>query len=282
MAKIKKSARKFYEEAREVQGASSQVIREFQSLIKPELSSIERDPNLSPTGKKAKMDELKKEYGIRILQQANTMKQKYLTKLEKARVSADATIHAGLKKPDDEMVNRFNKSFNQLKVELMLTPRAETAKQKLTEFMAGIQEPYFANQIRESFADVAGNILSAAGPEKAKYQMELAQLFEKLESDHSTPEVAEAREVLRYVEQAQASPTLFGGFIAADAVTGLVGKEYADHLNSPEAWFAQQENAEHKPADFVDTDSDFEETEEQAPKVVEMSLEEAFRQHSRR
>jgi hypothetical protein len=276
MTKKMKSPRQFYEEARGVTDLSTLVIREFQTEFQKEAKKIELDKHLTPEGKKAKLDALKKEHGINILKNAHTMKQKYHSKLEKARKEADAKIHASLTKPDDESVDRFNKSFNQFKIELMLTPGAETAKKKLMEFMSGIKDPYFANQVREGYAEVAGQILSAAGSSRAKYQTELALLYQKLESDHSTPEIQEAREILHYAERGLEHGSVFSGGLHEDAVSRLVGKEFAVHLNTPEAYFAQEENAAHKPEEFVDNDSDYEE-EEKAPETREVTFEESFR-----
>ncbi|WHY73447.1 hypothetical protein [Fictibacillus enclensis] len=255
---MKKNARAYYEEAREIQGLTTQLIREYQTVIRPELSKINQDQNLTEVGKKAKADALKKEYGIKILQNAQTMKEKHSANLIKARKAAEKTIHTTHKKPDAETVSRFEKAFKALKTELMLTPRADTAQRKLNEFMAKVKDPWIAEQIRSDFADVAGPILNAAGSSRAKYQLELAAAFEKLDADHATPEIVEAREVLHYVEHAEQSNGLFSGFIEADAVKEMVGHEYASYLNKPEEFFAQEEYKEAKPAEHVDPELDLE------------------------
>jgi hypothetical protein len=274
MTKKLKSAKTFYEEARGVTELTATVIREFQKEIQEKSKKIQSDKHLSTSGKLAKLDEMKREHGIEILKAAHVMKQKYHSKLEKARKAADAKIHASLTKPDEETVSRFTKSFNQFKVELMLTPRADAAKKKVIEFMSGIKDPWIANQVREEFAEVAGHVLSAAGPERAKYQTELAQLFDKLESDHLTPEIQEAREILNYAERGLEYGSVFSGPLYTEAVKGMVGKEFADHLNTPELFFEKEENATHKP-DFVDSDSDYEE-EDGTPVKPEITSEEAF------
>lgn len=250
MSKLQ-NAKEYLQKAHDIRGESATFLVGFKKQVQEELEKVRENRDLSQEGQYRQSEAVKAKYGVELLQKSHTRKQEFLSNVQKAHKIADETVYASLKKPDATKLGRFESELRAFKTEILLTPSADSAARKLTEFVGRLDDAYLADLVREQFADIAGPIISAAGGESAKYKLQLSHTFQKLRSDFESPEVKEAREVLELATGMIENPSLYPGYISHDAVQGLVGKEYAQYLENTDAFFTKEENATYKP-NYVD------------------------------
>lgn len=252
MAKTIQQIREHIDKARLAESLTTSEALERKRKVQAEMGEIMRNRDLSEIGRANAVSTLKQKHGIEFLQDAYKLKQIYMAELKKAREGADAIVYAKAKKPDAVKIERFEEELKALKTELMLTTRAETAKQKVEAFIQKhaktADDRYFALRVRDGFQQIAAPILESAGTESAKYRAILGEMFERLDQASLSDDAREARQILDLADAMMERGTLFSGLVV-ESMTETLGREYASFLNNPEKFFADK--PELKPEDYV-------------------------------
>ncbi|HET7579769.1 MAG TPA: hypothetical protein VFK33_10845 [Bacillales bacterium] len=242
-------AKEYLQKAREISGNTAKEYREWAEKVQAEISKANVDTDLSSQGREKKVAELKQKYGVELMQSAHRAKDQYQTWLKRAQREADKVANAKPKKPDAAKVERFSDGFKRLKTELMLATRPESAEQKLRDFVASIDEPYFANEVADQFAELVPHVTNIAGNDANRYRLKLAGMYEDLQRNHVSDDVKEAREVLEASNHALGNPKIFAPLVEEN-VSEMLGGEYGRQVNEPETFF--ESNADLKPEPYRD------------------------------
>ncbi|MBW5466275.1 hypothetical protein GPJ61_00105 [Brevibacillus formosus] len=252
MAKTIEQIRTHIDKARVAESLTTSEALERKRKVQAEINEIMRNRDLSDIGRASAIDKLKQQQGVEFLQDAYQLKQIYTAELRKAKDGADAIIYAKPRKPDPVKLERFEDELKALKTTLMLTNRADSAKQKVQDFIAKhVKSPddrYLALKVREEFAQIAAPILETAGPDQAKVRAQLGDMFEGLERSTLSEEVQEAKQIFELADAMIARNSLFSGLVI-ESMTETLGREYAGFLNTPEVFFEDKEDL--KPEDYV-------------------------------
>ncbi|MGP4080975.1 hypothetical protein ACTWQL_13770 [Pseudalkalibacillus sp. R45] len=247
LEKIKSSL----EKAHQIKNTSAKFLRELQNPVRSEIAKASTDRDLSEEGRKKKADEIREQAGIEIMERLHLRKQQYTAELVKAQKAADRIVHAPKPKPDAETLRRFEKSFGSFKTELMLTPRADVAQDKLNDFIATIKDPYIADKVAAEFSDLASNILGGTtGDGTAKAKLGLAKSFEELRNKSESDEIKEARALLESADSSLADPKFYRAELYREAAREIMPVEYVDYLDDTDAFYREYDGL--KPADYVD------------------------------
>ncbi|GGG08695.1 hypothetical protein [Paenibacillus aceti] len=253
--------------AHELRNDNTRFYREFNDAIRKEITAVKEDRNLSPEGQTNKVSEIKEKRGKELMQQVYKRRQEFRAHLSEARKHAEEVIYTKIPKPDATKIDRFDEALRVLKTEIMLTHNAKSAAAKLTAFIEGIEEPYFAHKVSEQFGELAGSILAVEEPgELAKTRYALSQQFSGLTSKYESPEAGAARDSL---ETATAlDQTAFFNEIVRGAVNDTLGTYYGSYINRTDDYFAAHEDE--RPKEEIKKDANpkqqndpFEWTEEQ-------------------
>ncbi|QQE73156.1 hypothetical protein KDJ56_14630 [Brevibacillus composti] len=252
MAKTIQQIRSHIDKARIAESLTASEALERKRKVQAEMGEIMRNRELSEIGRTKAVAALKQKHGIEFLQDAYKLKQVYMEELRKAKEGADAIVYAKAKKPDAVKLERFEDELKALKTELMLTSRAETAKQKVEAFIQkhvkSADDRYFAFRVRDEFQQIASPILESAGTESAKYRAILGDMFERLDQISLSDDAREARQILDLADSMIERGSLFSGLVV-ESMTETLGREYASYLNKPEEFFADKPDL--KPDDYV-------------------------------
>lgn len=252
MAKTIQKVREHIDKARIAESITTSEALERKRKVQAEMSEIMRNRDLSEIGRANAVSTLKQKHGIEFLQDAYQLKQIYMAELRKAKEGADSIVYAKPKKPNAVMLERFEDELKALKTELMLTTRADTAKQKVEAFIhkhvKTADDRFFAFRVRDEFQTIATPILETAGIESAKYRSILGEMFERLDQISLTDDAREARQILDLADSMMERGTLYSGLVI-ESMTDTLGGEYASYLNKPEVFF--EDKPELKPEDYV-------------------------------
>lgn len=252
MGKTIEQIKKHIDNARVAESLTTSEALERKRKVQAEMSEIMRNRDLSDVGRANAVNRLKQKHGIEFLQDAYKLKQIYMAELKKAKEGAEAIVYAKAKKPDAVKIERFEDELKALKTELMLTTRADTAKQKVNAFIQkhvkAADDRYFAFRVRDDFQQIAAPILESAGTESAKYRAILGEMFERLDQISLSDDAREARQILDLAGGMMERGSLFSGLVI-ESMTDTLGREYASYLNKPEEFFADK--PELKPEDYV-------------------------------
>ena len=242
-------AKEYFEKAKAIKTNSTKAYREWSEKARREIEKAKFDLDLSPQGREKKVAELRKKYGLELMQSAYRLKDEYQTWVERAKKAAKDELYDKLKKPAAEKIDRFNRDFKRFKTDLMLTPRVSAAEQKLNAFIASIDDPYLANEVPDQFDEIAGTILNVAGNESPQYRLKLSQTYQQLQDNFMSDDAKEAKKVIESL--ADDEPVIFNPVVGENA-SDLLGGEYAKYINEPEAFFEKEENAKYKPEPYQD------------------------------
>lgn len=252
MAKTIQKVREHIDKARIAESITTSEALERKRKVQAEMSEIMRNRDLSEIGRSNAVSTLKQKHGIEFLQDAYQLKQIYMAELRKAKEGADAIVYAKPKKPNAVMLERFEDELKALKTELMLTTRADMAKQKVEAFIhkhvKTADDRFFAFRVRDEFQTIAAPILETAGTESAKYRAILGEMFERLDQISLSDEAKEARQILDLADAMMERGTLFSGLVI-ESMTDTLGGEYAKYLNKPEEFF--EDKPELKPENYT-------------------------------
>ncbi|AST93260.1 hypothetical protein BC6307_19355 [Sutcliffiella cohnii] len=226
--------RRIRESIPETLASSGRVLREL-------ISAVEKDEDLSVTGRAKKVEELKKEAGKEFLKIAKELKEDYQKGVIKAKTAAEGLLN---QKPgyndSSTKLNTFERKFNDLKMKLLLETRANYAMDSLNKFISEQTEPYFAQQIIDSYPELVSTVLSVAGSDVAKYKVELTKALENTKKVAITPEQREAEQVFESMD-AEFNRDLFRRGIEIETVQDLYGAEIAKYVNKPERFVEKKE-----------------------------------------
>lgn len=168
----------------------------------------------------------------------------YRDALSAAKKQAEDLIHAAAPAPDSEIVDRFERRLADLRTELLLTASPETATQRLRSFIAGIDNPYFANRIRQEYVQLAAPIIESAGSQAGRFKQELSGAFMALKEAALTPE---ARQAVELHESAEALlQSCIYPQIVKDTISQTLGWKAASFVDTPDYYFTTPEFAENE------------------------------------
>jgi len=247
------SIRELVSKAQELQASSTGEYRKLQDYHKQELSKIRSNKDYSPSGKQKLMESAKQKTAIRFLHGAREARKQYDGYLTEAKKLAKDLIYAKTPKLDDEVVNRFQRDYKELKTAIMLSD-ARKGKALLQEFLQNINEPGLAEIVKEDFAEVIQPILNnVSGPDAAKYRSELLDEFESLKVRSMDADALAAMQVADYAEAALNGK--FFNLAVEQAIGENLGYTAKEYMHTPEKYF--ELNPEHdKPEAYERTIDD--------------------------
>ncbi|WP_336883844.1 hypothetical protein [Priestia koreensis] len=217
---------------------------EARRILREEVQKIESNRDLSSEGQSKQKELLRKDFGKKVLEQAGKLKQEYKEATVKAGVRAEMLLNEGPKKPDQQSLTSFERSFSSLKTELLLETNADTALRKINEFVGGQNDPYLASQILNDFSHVIQSVLDAAGDAKGKYKISLQDTLEKIRSNATSVEQKEAAEVYELMKTEFSKDLFLVNGIEFKAIQSDLGPDIANHLNNPSEYLARLEATE--------------------------------------
>jgi hypothetical protein len=242
-------AKNYMQKAYDVVHSSPSHILEVKRLRDDLVKEIDADKNISPDGKFAAKIELKKLLAIPVLRTAHTRKQEYVSHLSRAVKLTDPIVYSKPPKPDAVTLERFEDEFKKLKTEIQISPRADFAYKKLMDFVNKIDNAYFAHVVREQFGEIASLILSVPNAD-GQIRQNLSRVFGELQTKFETDELREARSLYEAANEMLQDPKIYRGPVVNDAVTDIIGMEYAKYIDNTDEFFAIEGNEEHKPEDY--------------------------------
>ncbi|MBO1579974.1 hypothetical protein [Bacillus sp. XF8] len=228
--------REHIEKARTIQeGVTSQYL-ELQKALQEELEEVKRDLTLSEIGRAQKSEQLQKEHGKKLMEFAKQAKNDFQTAVTKARVSAERFLLENADKesntkPSDTKVKLFEQGLSDLKIRTMLSPNSTRALELINQFVGSIDEAYFANHLRNQFAEL---IQCAGESGGATVKAELLKIYLKLETDFITDEQNEARQIIDKAN-VMFGASLFNS-IVVDSVREFYRHNFADYINRPDMY----------------------------------------------
>jgi len=228
------------QKAHEIKESATSKYRELLQKMNGEISEINNDFRLSPEGKQYLISDLKKEYKEELMKLAKQIKAEYQLELSKAKISAEKVLESPIKKPDENVIGKYREQVEELKTRVMLSLKPETAKDMVSEFVKGIDDPYLANEFKKEFATVITPIISNVhGAEGAKIKHALTETYDKLNKDFMTDEQREAKQIIESTGS-MASAKVFN-YTVLQSVSDSFGRDAAAIVNEPEKYF-QDEN----------------------------------------
>ncbi len=247
MSKIEQ-ARQHMEKVHGIRSGTASFLLHTKSAVVPQVTAASTDPNLSSEGRYQKAQEIRDRYGFDFLQRAHKRKQAFIYHARKASEFADAVIYEQLPKPDEEKLRRFEGDLRDIKTEIRLAANPQRAIQKLNEFVAKLDDPYIADQVRNEFSDFI-TMIGTGDAEKR----ELSAIYQGLTQRFETDEIREARSILEAAKAAE-NTDLFFGYIA-DAVVEILGDtgKFANQTDQFFAEFPGLSNGDYVEGEDVDT-----------------------------
>lgn len=248
MSKIEK-ARQQIAKVHEIRSGSASFLLQTKTAITKQLSVIQSDRSLSAEGRRDKEQEIRDQFGIDFLQRAHRRKQAYQLAARKAYELADAVLYEQLPKPDDRKLLRFEIELRDMKVKVQLAANPERAAQVISEFVTGIDDPYFANMVREQFGDIIETVGGGDETIKAKMRRIYSDLTDRFETD----EMKEARGIMESAKAAEHT-ALYTGIIenAALEVLGDLG-QYVNRTDEFFEKFSALKTGDYAEGEDVDT-----------------------------
>jgi hypothetical protein len=234
-----KEIKDFIDKANEVQMGIAAKYRGIQDSIVMGKARIDK-AELSDEAWKMMRDTFDKRMARELMHFSRDQKQQYHDNAQQAKKLSEQLIHAAVPKPDQEKLSRFERRLADIKTEILLsTPKK--GHELLRDFIAGLDEPFFAEQVRTQYGELVTPILSAAGPDAARFKLELSHAFSQVKDITLTPE---AREAIRLLESSDAilQSGVFGYAVQAAAAEHL-GPRVSDYINQPETWFSANPDA---------------------------------------
>ncbi|MEM5008506.1 hypothetical protein ABEP42_27155 [Priestia megaterium] len=223
----------------EVRSSIVPTLTGMRALFNDETLAIKQNADLSPQGKQKKMTEVKEQLGKDFMTLAKQLKDDYRKASTSAKVAAEMLLNEKPKKPStNTTIQTFERQFNDLKMKLMLETRANYSIDHLNKFIAEQKDPYFAQSIIDEFPSIVQTVLGTAGPDSAKYKVELSKALDNAKQVAITPEQREAEAIYSAMD-AEYDRDLFGRGIEMDTVTDLFGTKIAGHVNKPDSYIVE-------------------------------------------
>ncbi|MFD6439374.1 hypothetical protein ACFWDG_06080 [Peribacillus sp. NPDC060186] len=225
------------EQAYDLKQASTGVYRRWQDEYRAEVSKISRNRNLTDSGKFKLKELLAERKTVELMKISKKQQDEYRSLLGEARKEARKVADSKLAEVDKAIAERFDKSFGELKTEVMLaTP--EKAIKILNDFVEGTEEPALVDKVRAEFSSI---IAPVVGQAKQEDKNKLIDLFEHTQRKAKGPEVIEAEQLMERAEGM--SGEKFFGLAVMERVIE-VHAEAKKYLNDPDAFFEEYPGTE--------------------------------------
>jgi len=225
----------------EIKGSTAGLVSTARNLFREEASKINQDRDLSPTGRMKKREALQKQYGEAFIKNARQLREDYDKAVVKASVAAEFLLNEGPAKPSPTAVASFEREFSALKTDLMLETRPAEAMRKLKAFAEAQNDAYLAKQVLNDFHSVVQSILDIAGPEKAKYKLDLQNTLTSVRDKSMTDEQKKAQEIHAGMANEFGRDIFLPNGIEFNAIQEAFGAEFARAANKPQYYVLEEE-----------------------------------------
>ncbi|MGF6951006.1 hypothetical protein QF028_003511 [Neobacillus sp. B4I6] len=192
MSKVQK-AKELVFKAQELRGNRAVFLRDIAGPLRKQISQINLDNNLSPSGRIAKVKELKEAETKKFMQQIALRKQAYTQYLTNAKKLAKETIEKSFVSADDATRAKFNREFAELKFKMALKDEKGSFNE-IQSFVNKTPDPAYASLLLENFHELAGKFNTG------EFKIGLSKTYDRLKADHTPEEVAEAFDVIETVD----------------------------------------------------------------------------------
>ncbi len=196
------------------------------------LAKIRNDQHLTAHGKKAKVEEFKREAAREVFEVVAKEKATY------AKVAAEAIALAkkmktdAIKQPSSVTdILLFNQELSALQTSIMLSTNVDTAIKEIDTFQAKYDEPYYAAELQKEFPAFIQMVTGI--DDSPKHKLALSRVYSRVEEKATTPEVKKANEVLAYFSDGGDIKLFRDGSPQHDTVKTYIGS-IANHINEPE------------------------------------------------
>lgn len=195
---------------------------------KRKIAEINTDEMLSAQGREQKAREVKKQTAVEIAKLVREFEAEKKRELDAAERMAVEIITKPASKPEQSEIDLFNREYNDLKTELTVFGNSYAA-QKMLDFMAKEERPYFAERIRNDFAEFGGKLTGSIDSSKVRIA------YENLKRSADTSEKAIAEQKLAEIQQ-------FKKGLAVDTMTigigirSVLGDEYVRAIEDHEGY----------------------------------------------
>lgn len=236
--------KEYYESAHSVLNNSNGLYRQFREQFNEEKTKIDTNPNYSATGKKDLTQRLNDRKKAEFMLIAKSQKELFTSYLQEAQKLADSLAYQNVPKVDEVKKERFQKSFNELKTELLLTTNPRSAKDKLKEFIGKIDEYGLFEIVKNEFASLSESMIDKTPQsERGELTKDLRQMYDSVKHNSVPPESHEAYELLDQINMMLERPRIFS-LIALDAIEKDLGREAKELANDPEIYFEKYPDEE--------------------------------------
>lgn len=225
------------DKAHELQNASTGVYRKWKETYNAEVSKIRSNRNLTEEGKFKLKERMTERKTVELMQLSKKQIEEYRKILSEAYKEADRIANAKPKTADPVKAERFEKSFGEVKISILLAS-PEKAIKILQEFVDATDEPALVDRIRAEFAAVVAPVIAQAKPEQ---KHKLNDLFDFTRYKAKGPEVIEAEQLMQTAEALRNSR--FYELAVGDSVLE-VHKEAQRYLNQPDEFFEKYPGTE--------------------------------------
>lgn len=269
----KQKAKESILKAHDLKRENTRVYREFNDKVRSEINEIESNDDLSAEGRARHVAKVRESRGKELLQLAYKRHREYKDLLSDARKNAEAVIYADIPKPNQTKIDRFNDAFRRLRTEITLSRDGESAAQKLTQFIGGVDERYFHHQISESYGELSASILALDN--SPSMRISLSRQYDNLNASYESPDAEAARSSLETANDMEQSQFFLDAVEVA--VRDTLGVQYSSFINNTESYFSQHEDdrpVTEAPQEPVKRSSDMGFTKEQVA-IIERKVREA-------
>lgn len=228
----KEKLSQFIEEGYEIKTKfQTQLAIELRDVVNEEVSKISNDRDLSPEGKKRKIEAVKQKYAKQTMQVVKEQQDKYKKLADDAIKLAKQAKTAAIAEPADKTdVQIFNNEFEQLKVSVQLATKPESALQAIEAFCSKYadRDLYYADRIKNEFSSLIG----AVG-DNPQHKMKLGRIYDLVVEKSINDDVRTADEALAFFSDADKVQLIRKSSPAFKAISASIGS-IAQHINEPD------------------------------------------------
>lgn len=251
MSKMEK-ARELVGKSQELRSSRAAFLREVVASIRPEINKIQNDPMLSHDGRITKTKELKEQASKKFMREVALRKQEYQQYLTNAKKLAKETVDKSFVSADEATKAKFTRDFSELKFKMALKDERGSFDE-VRSFVERIPNQEYASLVLENFHELAGKF--NAGEQK----IGLSKTYDRLKSDFTPPEVAEAYDIIEEVDNAIDSKMFLimpGDAVNVDysIISELFNQDVVRYYQNPEAYY--EKNADETMPVFVDPEEE--------------------------
>ncbi|AZB43506.1 hypothetical protein CEF21_15015 [Bacillus sp. FJAT-42376] len=226
---------------REVSESTGTFVTTVRDLYKEECGKIESNSDLSEHGKLKKKEALQKDFGEAFIRNARKLKEERNLSAVKTRTAAEMIMNEKPKKPSEIAVKSFERKLSELKMDIMLESRPESALSKIQSFAKEITDPYLSDQIIENFPSLAQSVIQIAGSNPAKYKSELHAVLSESRSKAISPEQKKAAELFDIAGDNFGRDLFFPQGMEMTLIKQTFGPRIAEYANRPEFYELEEE-----------------------------------------